>query len=175
MARSFSFDPFTAKMVDVSRRLSRMERQTFAENDPKAELVDEGIHYGRSHAETIDRLQARQMAAQLEDLAGVEEAPKRSEARKKANGRAKVHAVRAAPSGDQAPAQQTKSQPIGALPETPDKHPRGLFSELIDDGRKYAEMLVGSVRDFRTATGHLIRLPVEAASLVARRLQPKKS
>ncbi len=157
MPRSYPFEHFRANESQPSRSLRRRDKQHLA-GSVNPEAAHGGIHYGKQHAETEELLHARQMTTQLEELAGV--------------GPEKISTAKSAETAESPKYQQT---PIGALPLPSSKFSMGMFSELLEDGRRYGEMLVASLRDARTASTHLLKLPLQAGSLVLQRLQPKKA
>jgi len=65
MPRSYSFDHFTAAKPDVSK----VENAHGSHHPVKSETPmpeQEGLHYGRQHAQTVARLQARRMDREAE-------------------------------------------------------------------------------------------------------------
>ncbi len=64
--------------------------------------------------------------------------------------------------------------PIGALPMSTEPPPRDRFSELAEDAQRYAQMIRFAVKDIRSATWRLARLPAEALLLATRRLRPAR-
>jgi hypothetical protein len=67
MPRSYSFDHFTAVQPDPSKIGTTNDAQHPVKSEtPLPE--QEGLHYGRQHAETVMRAQARQMERETEQL-----------------------------------------------------------------------------------------------------------
>jgi hypothetical protein len=148
MPRTYRYDHFTVpKTVTQSRSLRRRDKQQLAGTRAADHRREEGLHYGRSHAETEEMLQVKAMNAQLETLAGLS-----------ANAPVKPSATH-------------RGQPIGALPVPGEPPPRGSLGDVLDEGRRQLGVLQAGLRDASRATGRLLSLPLEVARMTARRLR----
>ncbi|HSP81765.1 MAG TPA: hypothetical protein VLQ93_24815 [Myxococcaceae bacterium] len=148
MPRTYRFDHFTVPKTSAqSRSQRRRDKQHLAETRAADRQRDEGIHYGRSHAETEEMLQVKAMNAQLEALAGLS-----------ANAPVK-------------PSATNRGQPIGALPVSEEPLPRGALRDVLEEARRQLGALQAGLRDASRAVGRLFSLPGEAARLAAQRLR----
>jgi hypothetical protein len=149
MPRSYSFEPFTVSKKSTQSRggLRRRDKQHLSEKRAVERRVD-GIHYGRSHAETEEMFQVRAMNAQLEALAGL------------------------SPNAPVKPTATNRGQPIGALPPSEEPMPsRGALRDVYEEALRQFRALESGVRDATQATSRLLSLPMEAARLAAQRLR----
>jgi hypothetical protein len=159
MPRSYSFDHFTVPktLAQQSRSMRRRDKQQFAQMRGGGRKKDEGIHYGRNHAETEELLTVRTMNAQLEALAGLQpEAPRPNTQ------------ARMAPTMVPGPG---RGQPIGALPVPEEPLPRNALKDVVDEARRHLRALQVGIQDVTQATGRLLSLPMEVARLAAQRLR----
>jgi hypothetical protein len=159
MPRSYSFDHFNApaSLGSQSRSLRRRDKQQFAQMRGAGRKKQEGIHYGKSHAETEELLTVRTMNAQLEALAGLQpEAPR------------PTTQARMAPAMVPGPG---RGQPIGALPVPEEPLPRNALRDVVDEARRHLRALQVGIQDVTQATGRLLSLPMEVARLAAQRLR----
>ena len=147
MPRSYSFDHFQVPQAEPrSRSLRRQDKQHLAESR-HAQEVEEGIHYGKSHAQTEEILKARAMA------------PRR-----------KVSPPKEAPKAQATPRINRNTTPIGALPATEELPPRGRFQDLLDEAQRQFDVLQQGIGDVSKAAVRLASLPIEVVRLAARRL-----
>jgi hypothetical protein len=152
MPRSYSFDHFQVPAAEPrSRSLRRQDKQHLADSRHPPPEQGEGIHYGKSHAETEEILKARVLEPRRQPPA-----PPRS---------AKAEKAVAAPRINR------NTTPIGALPATEELPPRGRFQDLLDEATRQLEALQGSVGDVGKAVVRLASLPLEVVRLAARRLR----
>ncbi|NTX03985.1 MULTISPECIES: hypothetical protein [Myxococcus] len=183
MPRPYSFDHFQVpKTLPQSRSMRRRDKEHLAQSRSQTEelAAREGVHYGKSFSETEENFHARQMEAQLEELARQEPDGKFSHgmstparaASKRASREDKVRE-------DQNRKQASKGEPvirgtlpIGALPPTREQPPRGRFPDLIDDAGRQLQTLRGGLGDAVKAVARLAALPFEVIRLAARRLNP---
>jgi hypothetical protein len=154
MPRSYSFDHFQVPAAQPrSRSLRRQDKQHLASS---REFLphEEGIHYGKSHAQTEELLKAH-AATRARAPAGEtkrEEPPR-------------VERPRATP------ALNRNTTPIGALPMTEELPPRGRFQDLLDEAQRQLEAIQGGIGDVTKAATRLASLPFEVVRLAARRLR----
>lgn len=167
MPRSYSFDHFQVpKTLPVQKRgLRQRDKEQLAQSSRVTVDDQEGIHYGKSHAQTEEILMARKMELQLEELARPEPDAKFSHAQPaRANAKKRKEAA--------APAIGTTA-PIGALPTTKEPLPsKGGLSDLVGDARLQLKAIQTGVHDVTAAVQRLASLPLEAVRLAARRLIP---
>lgn len=173
MPRSYSFDHFQVPKTATKHgaSLRAKDKEHFAQTHKAP--AEEGIHYGKAHAETEQILQARAMAHQLEELAEVNAAaaepvpaPRRGRAKKPA-----AAAARAAPPEAVTNPVPGSSAPIGAVPHAATPAPeRPALRDLVDEADRQLTALRGALRDVQQAAAKLVGLPLEAARLAARRL-----
>jgi hypothetical protein len=149
MPRTYSFEHFTVpKTSTQSRSLRRRDKQYLSEKRTAERRSGEGIHYGRSHAETEEMFQVRAMNAQLEALAGL------------------------SPNAPVKPTASNRGQPIGALPVAEEPLlSRGALGDMVDEALRQLRVVQTSLRDVSKATGRLLSLPLEVARLAAQRLR----
>jgi hypothetical protein len=176
MPRSYSYDHFQVPKSLPKQQASLRDEDKQHLSSEVTSVGDTGIHYGKSHAETEQILQARKMARQLEELAAptleADEKFSRSEARPKAKAKKQRAAAQARVStGPTAPIgalPQTEEAPVAATPEA-----QGLWG-VLDEGQRQLRALQGALGDARTAATRLASLPLdavrEAARLAAQRL-----
>lgn len=144
MPRSYSFDHFQVPAAEPrSRALRRQDKQHLAGSRHTDLPEEEGIHYGKSHAETEEILKAR--AAQPRPPAPV------------------------APTAT--PQLNLNTTPIGALPMTEELPPRGRMQDLLDEASRQLEALQSGIGDVTKAAARLASLPMEVVRLAARRLR----
>jgi hypothetical protein len=150
MPRSYSFDHFQVPASEPrSRSMRRQDKQHLADSRRPLPEPDEGIHYGKSHAETEEILKTRA-----------------------AMPRPRVSApAQAAPETVAAPRINRNTTPIGALPATEELPPRGRFQDLLDEATRQLEALQGGIGDVTKAATRLASLPLEVMRLAARRLR----
>ncbi|RKH48003.1 hypothetical protein D7X55_38900 [Corallococcus sp. AB049A] len=170
MPRSYSFDHFQVpKTLPVQKRsLRQRDKAQFAQSSRVSVDEHEGIHYGKSHAQTEEILNARKMELQLEELARPEADAKFSHGPvSKVSGAAKKQRKAAA-----SPVIGTTA-PIGALPPTQERPvEQGRLPDLIDEARRQLKAIQSGVGDVATAMQRLALLPLEAVRLAARRIIP---
>ena len=149
MPRSYRFEHFTVpKTSTQSRSLRRRDKQHLSEKRAAERRQEEGIHYGRSHAETEEMFQVRVMNAQLEALAGL------------------------SPHAPVKPTASNRGQPIGALPVAEEPLlSLDALRDVFDEALRQIRVLQTGLRDATHATGRLLSLPREAARLAAQRLR----
>lgn len=167
MPRSYSFDHFQVpKTLPVQKRgLRQRDKEQLAQSSRVTVDDQEGVHYGKSHAQTEEILMARKMELQLEELARLEPDAKFSHAQPaRANAKKRKEAA--------APAIGTTA-PIGALPTTKEPLPsQGRLSDLVSDARLQLKAIQTGVGDVASAVQRLASLPLEVVRLAARRLIP---
>ncbi|RKH19502.1 hypothetical protein D7Y13_04930 [Corallococcus praedator] len=165
MPRSYSFDHFQVpKTLPVQKRgLRQRDKEQLAQSSHVMVDDAEGLHYGKSHAQTEEILMARKMALQLEELARPEADAKFSHAQPARAKRAKAAA---------APVIGTTA-PIGALPTTKEQlSSQGQLTDLVDEARRQLKAIQTGVSDVASAAQRLATLPLEAVRLAARRIIP---
>lgn len=155
MPRSYSFDHFQVPAAEPrSRSLRREDKQHLADSH---HLPDqgEGIHYGKSHAQTEEILKARALMPR-----------KQSPSRKReAQAPARAEKIQATPRINR------NTTPIGALPATEELPPRGRVQDLFDEATRQFEALQTGIGDVSKAAVRLASLPIEVMRLAARRLR----
>ncbi|MGE6759313.1 hypothetical protein ACQKGO_14930 [Corallococcus interemptor] len=170
MPRSYSFDHFQVPktLPPQKRGLRQRDKAQFAQSSRVSVDEHEGIHYGKSHAQTEEILTARKMELQLEELARPEADAKFSHGPvSKVSGAAKKQRKAAA-----SPVIGTTA-PIGALPPTQERPvEQGRLPDLIDEARRQLKAIQSGVGDVATAMQRLAMLPLEAVRLAARRIIP---
>lgn len=167
MPRPYSFDHFQVpKTQPQSRSMRRRDKEHLAQSRAHPEEAGrEGVHYGRSFSETEELFHARQMEAQLEELA--RESPDRKFSR---GGSAMKRGARGKERRGHAVMRGTL--PIGALPPTREQPPRGRIPDLIDEAGRQFQTLRGGLGDVAKAMARLASLPVEVVRLAVRRFSP---
>jgi hypothetical protein len=158
MPRSYSFDHFQVPAAEPrSRSLRRQDKQRVASSRRAKTAPEEGVHYGKAHAQTEEILKAH--AAERAEAATVQQtqaqAPKQEPRRE----------ARATPRLNR------NTTPIGALPMTEELPPRGRFQDLIDEAERQVETIQSSINDVTKAATRLATLPLEVMRLAARRLR----
>ena len=167
MPRTYSFDHFTVTKHEMP---TTPEGGKARVSGKRAVRGDGRPRYGHRFAETEEMAHVRQMNAQLEELAGVAQ-PKLSTPREPE--RAEVRA----PSRRPAPARPIA--PIGALPIALAAAPRAAppqpesLRDLLDAGARHLRLLRHCVTDGVAASFRLAVLPLRAAKLTARQLDPR--
>lgn len=150
MPRSYSFDHFKVPAAEPrSRSLRRRDKQHLAGSHHPQAASEEGVHYGKSHAETEEILKARFLAP-----------PRRAHA--------------APPRVDKplsTPRINRNTTPIGALPAMEELPPRGRFQDLLDEATRQFDSMQSSIGDVGKAAARLASLPLEVVRLAARRLR----
>lgn len=141
------------------------EKQHVTKDEPR--LPDEEkISYGKRFAQTEEMYSVRQMNRELEELARQDEQM----------GEQPGGAVKVSPELPPAPQPPVRGEPIGSLPTaavaTP---PKEHLREVIEDGWRYAGMLLAGVRDVATAALKLARLPLDVATVAAQKLRPLRT
>lgn len=155
MPRSYSFDHFQVPAAEPrSRSLRRQDKQHLAESQHTLPDDGEGIHYGKSHAQTEEILKARAMAPPRRAATKAREAP--------APRQEKVRTT---------PRINRNTTPIGALPATEELPPRGRFQDLLDEATRQLDALQSGIGDVGKAAVRLASLPLEVVRLAARRLR----
>ncbi|MCP3161335.1 hypothetical protein [Myxococcus qinghaiensis] len=187
MPRPYSFDHFQApKTLPQSRSMRRRDKEHLAQSRSQTEelAAREGVHYGKSFSETEEIFHARQMEAQLEELARQEPDGKFSHgtsmpARAASKRAAREDKVREDKNKKMASKDAPKQEPvirnttpIGALPPTSEQPPRGRLPDLIDEAGRQLQTLRGGLGDAAKAVARLAALPFEVVRLAARRLNP---
>ncbi|MFY2561503.1 hypothetical protein ACN469_28145 [Corallococcus terminator] len=183
MPRPYSFDHFQApKTLPQSRSMRRRDKEHLAQSRSQTEelAAQEGVHYGKSFSETEEIFHARQMEAQLEELARQEpdgkfshgtSAPARA-ASKRAAREDKVREDKVKKDAPMVEPVIRGTTPIGALPPTREQPPRGRLPDLIDEAGRQLQTLRGGLGDAAKAVARLAALPFEVVRLAARRLNP---
>lgn len=161
MPRSYSFDHFQVPKKDTSV-VHQDEKAKYAESH--ASVGEAKIQYGHAHAQTEELLIARQMNAQLEELAGL----RQDQAPAPMAMKAELPEAKPLP----------KSAPIGALPvtETPMAGlPEGLFEEVSQLTANTWKELRGAAVELADAAWKLVKLPREVVMTAARHLRPERA
>lgn len=159
MPRSYSFDHFQVPAAEPrSRSLRRQDKQHLADSRHAHLEPEEGVHYGKSHAQTEEILKVR--ATQRQEASEVElpEEPPRQAAPRAELPKAE-------------PRLNRNTTPIGALPVTEELPPRGRFQDLLDEATRQLGALQGGLGDVTKAAARLASLPLEVVRLAARRLR----
>jgi len=135
--------------------MRRQDKQRVASSRHAQSSHDEGVHYGKAHAQTEEILKAH--AAERAEAPPVQhaEAPKPEPKRE----------ARATPRLNR------NTTPIGALPMTEELPPRGRFQDLLDEAERQFEAIQGGINDVTKAATRLATLPLEVMRLAARRLR----
>ncbi|NRD46022.1 hypothetical protein D7Y27_08290 [Corallococcus sp. AB004] len=171
MPRSYSFDHFQVPktLPPQKRGLRQRDKEHLAQSSRVSVDEHEGIHYGKSHAQTEEILNARKMELQLEELARPDADAKFSHGPvSRVSGASKKKQRKAAAS----PIIGTTA-PIGALPPTQERPPQqGRLPDLIDEARRQLKAIQSGVGDVASAVQRLALLPLEAVRLAARRIIP---
>jgi hypothetical protein len=170
MPRSYSYDHFQVPKSLPRQQASLRDEDKQHLSSEVTSVGDTGIHYGKSHAETEQILQARKMAKQLEELAAPTLETDEKFSRSAARPRVKSKKQRAAA---QANVATGPTAPIGALPRTEETpaaatpEPQGLWG-VLDEGQRQLRALQGALGDARTAATRLASLPLDAVRQAAR-------
>ncbi|RKG84775.1 hypothetical protein D7W82_21360 [Corallococcus sp. CA049B] len=170
MPRSYSFDHFQVPktLPPQKRSLRQRDKAHLAQSSRVSVDEHEGVHYGKSHAQTEEILTARKMELQLEELARPEADAKFSHGPVSRVSGASKKQRKAAPS----PVIGTTA-PIGALPPTQERPmQQGRLPDLIDEARRQLKAIQSGVGDVATAMQRLASLPFAAVRLAARRIIP---
>ncbi|MBU8900557.1 hypothetical protein DRW03_00570 [Corallococcus sp. H22C18031201] len=147
MPRSYSFDHFQVpKTLPQSRSERRQDKAHLSGSRTRPEHEGEGIHYGRSHAETEELFQEHQLDARRAGASRQRKAP-------------------VVPG-------RRPTAPIGALPATREAAPPTRFPELAEEAGRNLRSLRSSLSDAVRAAGRLVTLPLTGLRLAARRLRP---
>ncbi|MFL5349942.1 MAG: hypothetical protein ACJ8AT_34630 [Hyalangium sp.] len=150
MPRSYSFDHFQVPAAEPrSRSLRRRDKQHLADSRHAQAASEEGLHYGKSHAETEEILKARALAPPRREPA----APPRAE---KPTPTLRIN---------------RNTTPIGALPAMEELPPRGRFQDLFDEATRQFDAIQSGIGDVGKAAVRLASLPLEVVRLAARRLR----
>lgn len=172
MPRPYSYDHFQVpKTLPAQKRSLRHEDKARVKKTgahPEQMGSHEGVHYGKSHAQTEELYQAHQMEAELEELARPEPDAKFShgpefkqrKAKKRAEARPQARAQTPVIGG---------TAPIGALPTTKEPPPRGRWADLMDEAQRQLQAIQSGLGDAAKAVTRLASLPVEVVRLAARR------
>ncbi len=156
MPRSYSFDHFQVPAAEPrSRSLRRQDKQRVARSR-HADTPQDGIHYGKSHAQTEEILKAHAAERAETPMQEVPMQPAQAP---------KPEASRATPKLNR------NTTPIGALPMTEELPPRGRFQDLLDEAERQLETIQGGINDATKAATRLASLPLEVMRLAARRLR----
>ncbi|RKG53817.1 hypothetical protein D7X30_30685 [Corallococcus sp. AB011P] len=170
MPRSYSFDHFQVPktLPPQKRSLRQRDKAHLAQSSRVPVDEHEGIHYGKSHAQTEEILTARKMELQLEELARPEADAKFSHGPvSRVSGATKKQRKAAA-----SPVIGTTA-PIGALPPTQERPvQQGRLPDLIDEARRQLKAIRTGVGDVASAMQRLASLPLAAVRLAARRIIP---
>jgi hypothetical protein len=160
MPRSYSFDHFQNAPNDADQHDPKRDkaRVTQQKNGSFG-----GLHYGKAHAQTEELIAVRQMNRQLEELASQAEAEEKMSRPYTEKGEGLDDLL--------SDGRVLQRAPIGAIPVTEEPLPPGMFRDLLDDARRYVKLLGSAFTDARTASMHLLKLPVDAAKLLANRMQ----
>ncbi|XXF75769.1 hypothetical protein P2318_22240 [Myxococcaceae bacterium GXIMD 01537] len=152
MPRSYSFDHFQAPTAEPGSRAQRRKaKQHLASARQEAqEPGAQGVHYGRSHAETEALFQAHTRERRRTTKGAV---PK--------GGRAKGPGASPRPG----------TAPIGALPRLEEQPPRGRMQDLLEEASRQLQVLQAGMGDVSRAVSRLASLPIEVVRLAARRLR----
>ena len=149
MPRSYSFDHFKVPAAEPrSRSLRRRDKQHLAGARHSQPASEEGVHYGKSHAETEEILKHRALAP--------------------------PHREPAAPRAEKvvsAPRINRNTTPIGALPAMEELPTRGRFQDLFEEATRQFDAIQNSIGDVGKAAARLATLPLEVVRLAARRLR----
>ncbi|CAM3625764.1 hypothetical protein G4177_31220 [Corallococcus sp. ZKHCc1 1396] len=169
MPRSYSFDHFQVpKTLPVQKRgLRQRDKEQLVQSSQVMVDDQEGVHYGKSHAQTEEILMARKMERQLEELARPEPDAKFSHAQPaRSSGSGKKRKAASAPIIG-------TTAPIGALPTTKEPLPsQGQLTDLVDEARRQLKAIQSGVGDVASAVQRLAALPLEVVRLAARRIIP---
>jgi hypothetical protein len=169
MPRTYSFDHFQVPAAEPRGRSPRRQHKQKASGSRKQVVPhEEGLHYGRSHAETQEMFHARaQPSMMLGELAGTKFAhPPPTEVLV-----TNPEATRARDAEPPAVRSPRGTAPIGALPGVVEELPeRGRLQDLLDEASRQMQVLQTSMGDVTRAAARLASLPVEVARLAARRL-----
>jgi hypothetical protein len=158
MPRSYSFDHFQVPAAEPrSRSLRRRDKQHLASSRHAQVPHEEGVHYGKSHAETEEILKAHAAAREAAPLVEAPEEKRQEPPR--------VERPRATPKLN------LNTTPIGALPMTEELPPKGRFQDLLDEAERQLEAIQGGIGDVTKAATRLVSLPFEVVRLAARRLR----
>ncbi len=158
MPRSYSFDHFQVPAAEPrSRSLRRQDKQRVAKSRHAQVPHEDGVHYGKSHAQTEEILKARALAPPRRDT---------SRARQQQQAQAEAPARPVA-----TPRINRNTTPIGALPATEELPPRGRFQDLLDEATRQVDALQSGIGDVSKAAVRLASLPLEVVRLAARRLR----
>jgi len=171
MPRSYSYDHFQVpKTLPKQKRSLRTEDKVRVKKSgarPEQMGSHEGVHYGKSHAQTEEIYMARQMEAELAELARPEPDAKFSHGPEFKQ--AKASKKRAAPTASPVIG---GTAPIGALPPTKELPPRGRMGDLMDEAQRQVQAIQGGLGDAVKAVSRLASLPMEMVRLAASRLRP---
>ncbi|WP_434299645.1 hypothetical protein [Corallococcus exiguus] len=172
MPRSYSFDHFQVPktLPPQKRGLRQRDKEHLAQSSRVSVDEHEGIHYGKSHAQTEEILNARKMELQLEELARPDADAKFSHGPvSRVSGASKKKQRKAAAAS---PIIGTTA-PIGALPPTQERPlQQGRLPDLIDEARRQLKAIQSGVGDVASAMRRLALLPLDAVRLAARRIIP---
>jgi hypothetical protein len=160
MPRTYRFDHFTVQKRSPSRALLRQAKQKYTELRPESPISSgqaPKLHYGRQHAETEALFQAKEMNAQLEALAGLEQPPEP---------RRDILAKK--PSGP-----PMQGMPIGALPAAPEMFSPQRVREVVDETLLRVKALRTAVAEAGTATLKIALAPWVVVKLVGQKLATK--
>jgi hypothetical protein len=156
MPRSYSFDHFQVPAAEPrSRSMRRQDKQRVASSRRVKTAPEEGVHYGKAHAQTEEILKAH--AAERAEAPTVQQA---REARPEPKREVRT-----------TPRLNRNTTPIGALPMTEELPPRGRFQDLIEEAERQLETIQSSINDVTKAATRLATLPLEVMRLAARRLR----
>jgi hypothetical protein len=169
MPRSYSFDHYQVPTKDT-HLVHERERKAYVESKPDGAAAK--IHYGKAHAETEEFLAAKRMNAELEELAGIEHTEVKPQRRSKRQSRQiEAHATDGASKKME---ELRREHPIGALPA--DEEPlmeAGFVREVVEKTATHLKLVRTAAADLGAASLKLARLPLDVASLAARRIRPR--
>jgi hypothetical protein len=169
MPRTYSFDHFQVPTAEPRGRSPRRpDKQKASGSRKQAAPHEEGLHYGRSHAETQELFHSRaQPSLTLKELAGTKFAhPPPTEV-------LLTHPEAAREPREVEPPVLRSTAPIGALPSVSveDLPERGRLQDLMEEASRQMQVLQAGARDVTRATARLVSLPMEVVRLAARRLR----
>lgn len=172
MARTYNFDHFNAAPRDQAERdvVREQDKEHLAHGGGDGADDDAKFHYGRRFAETEELLAARQMNAQLEELAGLERAQPTPTPGRREEKRPRKERELPSEKERAGAAKAGRGQPIGSLPPTQERPPMEGVRALVDEATGQFRLVRTAARDLGQAVLRLTRLPMRAVQLLARRL-----
>ncbi|MFZ5471995.1 MAG: hypothetical protein ACOZIN_21410 [Myxococcota bacterium] len=79
------------------------------------------------------------------------------------------------PPAPSAAAPELQGSPIGALPVAEEPYRPSRPRELLEDARRRVRAVKNAGEDLAAATARLLRLPMEAGKLMARKMFPRRA